>query len=99
MLKPQSNLQVHFYEIILYFSTSIGIDASEQGVVGGGVTMACPIQTPNDTKVGEWSWCRYDNVITDKVAVMEVNKSVTGPGVTSPNKPIVTTSLDGALTL
>ena len=82
------------------FSTSTGIDSFEQGVVGGDVTMMCPTQTANDAMIGEWSWYRYDSTIKKKIAVMKVNNSVpVGPSVTSPYQPIVTTFLDGTLTI
>ena len=83
-------LQCRFWEIISYFCPSKGIDSVEQRVVGGEVTMTCPIQTPNDTEIGEWSWYRYDSAIRQKRAVMEANNSVIAPNVTSLNQPKIT---------
>ena len=95
------NLQAHSCEIVVYFFMPIGIDNFEQGVVGGDMTMTCPIQTSNDTMIGEWAWYKYDSLMKQKVVVMEANNSVLGQNVTFLNQPRVigTTSKDNTLTL
>ena len=87
---------------LLYISLCpIGINSFVQGVVGGDVTMACPIQTSNDTKIGEWSWYKYNDPVRQKVVVMEANNSDLGQNVIFLNQPRVigTTSQDSILTL
>ena len=62
--------------------------------------MTCPIQTPNDTKGGAWSWYRHDNTIQG-LAAMEANDSVMDPNETFLDQPvgIGATSHDGILIL
>ena len=62
--------------------------------MGGEIKMTCPVQTPNDTKIAEWSWSKHDCSIKQKVTRM-------GPNVTFLNqsREIGTTSQDGDGTL
>ena len=78
-----------------------GADSIEWGYVGGEVTMTCPIQTPNDTRYGKWSWLRYDSKTNKEVIATEANNSGMGPSGTPLNQSRVfgATSQDGSLTL
>ena len=93
-------IHAQFLGNVLHFSTPIDIAIFEQRVVGGEVTMPCPIQSPNE-KVGEWSWYKYDSSIKEKVTMIKANVSFMDPNVTSLNQPRVTRTIsqDGTLTL
>ena len=62
------------------------------------MTMMCPIQTPSDTKNGEWLWYRYDGTMKNEIIA---NNSVADPNVTSLKQSRDTriTSQDVTLTL
>ena len=94
-------MQVHFYIKLLNISTSVGISSFKQGIVGGEMAMTCPIQTLNDTNIGEWSWYKLGNSTNQKVVVIEANNSVIDSNVTSSNQSRVNrnTHEDGTLTL
>ena len=65
------------------------------------MAITCPIQTLNDTNIGEWLWYKLGNSTKQKIAVMEANNSVIDSNATSSNQPRVigNTYGDGTLTL
>ena len=94
--------KVPFLRNYFKFCMLTGISGFEHGVVGFEMTMKCPIKTPNDSKIAEWSWYKHDGSTKQQVSVMEANDSAMDPNVTSLNqseREIRSTFQVGALTL